>query len=432
MDMAHHRKDRSFAILVSMIVTICLVFAVWAHWAEVDISASAVGKIVPDGQVKTVQVFEIGIIKNIRVKEGERVDVGDVLVELDATDAAAEHERLSNELLLEKIRAARLESILSSDPEGKIKPPSGAPRDAILAHQLLRDKSIGAHRSALSEIDNQISQRVAGIAALKADVIKLKKMLPIVRQQAGIKQKLFDKNFGTRVALLERQERLFNLEGELAAATNRLNEASASLRALKDTRLKVREEFTRDNLAELTDAQYKISSLAQLVRQANDRLMRHTISAPVAGVVQELKVHTLGGVVEEAAPLMTIVPEGTKTRIDAYVENADIGFVKAGQAVDVKVVTFDFRRYGTIRGRVSNVSSDAVGAPPDGSLGAIGGTYFKANIELVESSISVDGNNVSLSPGMTVNANILIGKRRIVDFILDPISGIRHDAFKEQ
>ena len=239
------------------------------------------------------------------------------------------------------------------------------------------------------------------------------------------------------------------LEGTIAVRQKDLVRAKASLAALRARKERTVSEFFRKNRIALAAVRERMSVLHQDIRQAREHRARHTLVAPVDGVVQDLAVHTEDGMVEPGARLMVIVPGNAGMRVEAFVSNADIGFVKPGQRVTLKVTTFDFRRYGAISGTVSHVGRDATNAgaltgdqPTAGVAAGVSrapsqgqsnptGPVFKALIELDQTYMEVEGRRMDLLPGMSAEAAVILGKQRIIEYVLQPLRGYRQDAFRE-
>ena len=428
---------------VLLLVALCafLVGTVaWASLAEVEIAAVAPGRVVPHGQVKTVRSFEQGKISRIAVEEGSVVKSGDVLIELDTTLVDAEIAKHTSELGIKAVEAARLEALLGWRRRTPFRAPPGAPEQIVAIHERLLADQIAHHRARLLELDGMMAERRARIRTLEAGLGKHRKLLPILRERTRMHETLYRKDHGSRLELFREQERLVELEGELALATEEIAQAEASLATLRAQRQQTLSEFDRENRAALAAVRERMLALRQDIRKAREHRARHTLLSPVDGVVQDLAVHTENGMVEPGARLMVIVPRNTRIRVEAFVSNVDIGFVKPGQRVTLKVTTFDFRRYGAIEGTVSHIGEDAVNAgPQSGSLPAAGaamppaaGPMFKALIKLDQDYMDVEGRTIPLVPGMTAEAAVILGRQRIIDYVLLPLRGYRHDAFREK
>ena len=428
---------------VLLLVALCAFLVgtlTWASLAEVEIAAVAPGRVVPHGQVKTVRSFEQGKIKRIAVEEGSVVKSGEVLIELDTTLVDAEIAKHTSELGIKAVEAARLEALLDWRRRRAFRPPPGAPKEIVAINERLLADQIAHHRARLRELDGVMAERRARIRTLGAGVAKYRKLLPILQERTRMHETLYRKDHGSRLELFREQERLVEVEGELALAKEEIPQAEASLAALRAQRQQTLFEFDREHRTTLAAVRERTLVLRQDIRKALEHRARHTLVSPVDGVVQDLAVHTENGMVEPGARLMVIVPRNTSIRVEAFVSNVDIGFVKPGQRVTLRVTTFDFRRYGALEGTVSHIGEDAVGAgpqsrnlPPAGAaLPSTGAPMFKALIKLDRDYMDVEGRTVPLVPGMTAEAAVILGRQRILDYVLLPLRGYRQDAFREK
>jgi hemolysin D len=229
---------------------------------------------------------------------------------------------------------------------------------------------------------------------------------------------------------------VIEMERELVVQRGQLAEAEAAAKAAVQTRRETEANRRRGWLAALAEAQTKAQSLAQDLVKADQRRKEQVLLAPIDGVVQQLAVHTIGGVVRPADPLLVLVPHDSKLEIEAIVANTDIGFVHAGQPAKVKVATFPFTRYGLIDGRLLSVSSDAVPSRPDSRANEDSTSdrepSFIARIALDREVIAVGDRLVALKPGMAVTVEIDTGRRRIIDYLLSPLLRYSHESLRER
>jgi len=438
-------------------ITICAFFALaiaWASFGKVDIIASATGKIVPTGRSKVIQPFETGVVRAIHVQEGQAVKAGDVLVELDSTESTAERDRLRSELTATLLEAARLKAALSdaADPAAALTAPPGATADQLELNRQYLASALAEHRAKLASLDRQIAQQEANEAAVAATVQKLQVTIPLLQQRVDMRQYLTAKELGSKILLLQEQQDLAEHQQELLVQKNRLQEAASALAALREQRLEADAEYRRTNLERLTAAQQKAASLAENLKKAEERLMLQTLRAPVDGVVQQISIHTVGGVVTPAEPLMVVVPADSTLEIEATVQNQDIGFVRAGEPAEIKVDTFNFTRYGLLHGQVTNVSEDAevrerplagsaAGAGAGTSSSARGADspqaqgqdlVYAAHVSLDRTAMEIDGKAVKLEPGMAVTVEIKTGKRRVIEYLLSPLLRYKQEAMRER
>jgi hemolysin D len=434
-------------------VTIMLFFAAaiaWASFGKIDIIATAPGRIVPSGRTKLVQPFETGVVRAIHVRDGQQVAAGEVLIELDPTINAAERDRLARELLAATLDAARLKAALSSaaDPVATFEPPPDAPSADVQTQRTFLVNQIEAHQAKLAGLDRQIAQNQANRDAVKATVEKLTVSLPLLKERAQARKYLAEREVGSRLQFLETQQDLVEHQQELLVQRARLAEAEASLASLREQRREADAEYRRGNLAEMTQTQQKAASLEEELIKARQHAALQTLTAPVDGTVQQLAVHTVGGVVTPAQALMVVVPADSRLEIEAMVSNRDIGFVHVGAAAEVKVDTFNFTRYGLLNGAVVGISQDAIARdkPPekgDGAGAAASGSgdssepkgqelVYAARISLERTAMAIEGRAVNLGPGMAVTVEIRTGRRRVIEYLLSPLLRAKQAALRER
>jgi hemolysin D len=393
---------------------------VWACLGHIDIVAVAPGKTIPGGHSKVIQPLESGVIRAIHVRDGQQVKQGDVLIELDPTVTGAEQERLLSELRSARVDAARLHALLAGQPG--FAPPDGADlRFVALQQKRLRDQS-AEYRARIEAAQHLIEQRQAAMEATKATIARLETTVPMQNERAGAYKQLVDENYISRMEYLAAEKQRVEETQELARQQAILSQDAAALAEAEKTYRALVSEFQRAHTAELTDAETKAASLAQEVVKAGQRHALQRLTAPIDGTVQQVAVHTVGGVVTPAQQLLVVAPREHQLEVEAMVENKDIGFVKAGQPVEVKVEAFPFTLYGTIPGKVVTVSDDAVPLER-------GGLVYAARVSMDRSTILVEGRSVNLSPGMAVTVEIKTGQRRLIEFFLSPLlKGLQETA----
>jgi hemolysin D len=403
------------------------------------------GKIVPTGRIKVIQPLEIGVVHAIHVKDGESVRAGQVLVELDPTANAAERDRLASELSGVRLDIARLSAMTpgSTDPAAQFSAPPGATSAQLALTRGLLESQIAGQNAKLAGLDNQAAQNEANRAAVAAAIEKLTATLPLLRQRAEVRKLLSDRQLGSKLAYLDAAQQLVEGEKELVIQQKRLTEAEAALAATAEQRRQTEAEQHRAILADLKEAEEKAAALEQERVKVEDRLRHQILTAPVDGVVQQLAVHTIGGVVTPAEALMTIVPGGSHVEIEAAVSNTDIGFVRAGQPAAIKVNTFNFTRYGLLNGEVLGVSADAVDSGTHPIAASDSGVEkdspaagrepnFTARISLDRAQMQIEGRLVELRPGMTVTVEVDTGRRRVIDYLLSPLLRYRQESLRER
>jgi hemolysin D len=433
------------AIGASIIGVFCVAL-VWASLGSVDIVATAAGRIVPGGRTKLIQPFETGVVRAIHVRDGQTVKAGDVLIELDPTMIEADQERQRSDLVAANLDVARLRAALTDDPVASFHPPPGASSAQVEMHRqfLINDRAEQA--SKLAEIGREQSQKEAERATTSASVAKIQATIPVLQERVDIHKTLLDKGLASKVTYLSEVQDLVGLQQDVAVQQSRLREADAAIALLKETREKTAVEYRRTVYDALTKAEQKAASLAQDAIKAEQRTKLQRLTAPVDGVVQQLAVHTVGGVVTPAQALAVVVPSENRLEIEAMVSNRDIGFIHAGQKAEIKVDTFNFTRYGLLHGEVLSVSSDAItrerqqSSPNERTADAATSTSepkgqeleYAARISLDRTDMQVDEKLVKLGPGMAVTVEIKTGSRRMINYLLSPLARYKQETLRER
>jgi hemolysin D len=435
------------AIAKTIVALFCLAL-IWAAFGQVDIIAFASGKIVPTGRVKLIQPLETGVVRVIHVHDGQSVKAGDVLIELDPTITDAEAEHVKSDLIAAQLDVARLRAALSDsdNPESVFQPPAGASPDLIAMQRHFLLQQTEEYQDKLASLDRQREEKAAERDTTAAMIDKLEADEPIISQRVDIHKGLVDKQLGSRLTYLETLQQLTENEKDIAVEKSRLDEANATVEAIGDTRAQAAAEFHRTLFGDLAEAERKAAGLSDDLARAEQRAKLQVLTAPVDGVVQQLSVHTVGGVVTPAQQLAVVVPSDSGLEVEAMVSNRDIGFVHVGQDVNVKVDTFNFTRYGLLHGRVVSVSQDAIVrdvSPNKGKSDTDGGESassepegqelsYAARVSLDRTQILVDGVLANLSPGMAVTVEIKTGSRSVISYLLSPLLRYAHDSMHER
>lgn len=429
-------------LTLGAIVLFAVIAVGWASIGHIDIIAVTKGRVIQKDRNKLVQPLEAGTVRRILVTEGHHVEKGDVLVELDPTDSSADAERAEWELRVAETEAARLRAALAGDRDFRA-PPGAAPDQVALQRSILVTQ-LAARDASLSAIESQERQRRSEKAALAAEREHLAVTLPLVREQVQAKRALASQGYSPRFDLLELEKELAEVKYGGEAAMNREEEAEAALRGLADERRRVLAEFDGAAMSDLATAENRVAAARQELIKAERRRERQVLTAPASGMVQQLSVHTVGGVVTTAETLMVIVPDHPTLLVETQVDNKDIGFIRTDMAVEIKVDAFPFTRYGLLPGSVTGISHDVI-LPPDGTAARTAGSdpvspangqdgpKFAARIALERDFVrGDDGEPIQLAPGMAVTAEIKTGRRRIIDFLLSPVLAHVHDAGRER
>ena len=292
-----------------------------------------------------------------------------MLIELDPTMTTAEQEHIRSDLIAAELDVARLRAALSDndDPQTVFQPPAAASADLIAMQRQFLARQTEEYRAKLSSLDRQRAQKAAERDTIAATISKLEADEPIIRQRVDIRKSLSDRELGSKLTYLEILQLLTENQKDTAIQQSRLEEANAALAAVIQTRAQAVAEFHRTLFGDLAEAERKAAGLGGDLVRAERRTKLQILTAPVDGVVQQLSVHTVGGVVTAAEQLAVVVPSDAALEVEAMISNRDIGFVYVGQDAQIKVDTFNFTRYGLLHGRILSVSQDAIvrDAPPN-------------------------------------------------------------------
>lgn len=414
----------TWVLLAGLIFTVA-----WLVLGKVDVVASAPGKIVPKGSVKIVQSAGTGVIRSILVKDGDRVKKGQLLIELDTTLATAELQQAQKALLSVELDVARnraiADALSGSGQRVRFVSPPGTPPEIAETQRRLVEAQVGEVLAGVAGLEAGRRSSLADAAAAAATRAKLDATIPILDHELEAMNRLDEKGYAPGLRLLEMKRQRRSEVGDRAVAAAQysrgLSEATKLSRQIDQTR----EQARRIALADLAIAESDAILKREEVTKATRRSGLQRLYASEDGTVQQLAVHTIGGVVEPARTLMVIVPADNAIEIEARVLNKDAGFVREGQSAVVKLDAFPFTRYGTIPGKVVSLSRDAV---PDQKLGP---TYV-ARIRLDSDVLMVDGKPTQLSAGLSGVADIRTGSRRIISWLLSPVMTTVQQAAHEQ
>ena len=432
------------AIGISVIALFCFAL-IWSIFGTVDIVATAPGKIIPTGGTKIIQPFESGVVSAIHVHDGQSVKAGDVLIELDPTMTDAERDHLKSDLVSAKLDVARLRAALSGSPDAidQFRPPEDASPALIEINRQLLISQLAEQQGKQAALDRQLKQKEAERDTIAAAITKIETTLPVLSQRVDIRKYLYDKDLGSKLTYLTEYQDLIGQQQDVLVQKSRLQEAEAAVAALGETRAQTAAEYRRTRFEELTKAEQKAAGLAQDVIKAEQRTKLQALTAPVDGVVQQLAVHTVGGVVGPGQVLLAVVPLDSHLEIEAMVSNRDIGFVHAGQGAEIKVDTFNFTRYGLIHGDVLSVSKDAITRDKSQDKSNDKGTEktssesgqelnYAARVSLDRTQMQMEDKLVNLAPGMAVTVEIKTGSRKIIGYLFSPVMQYKQEMFRER
>jgi len=465
-------------IPVAMMLTICAFFAaalVWSFYGKLDVHAVAQGKIERTGRAKVVQPLDPGKIAQIRVAIGDHVKAGDLVFELDPAEALADagaQRDAANSALAEVARrqtetvvarnfqrdmvgegadAARatIEAV-AADPLNQVNWDTAIPPSFRIRESAVLTADLFQLVDTLLSLDKQKAQKSATLQRLQMSIAFQNTLLQTLTDRVSTRQESLDKAIGTKINLYDAKEELQKSQAALASDQGQLIETDAAVKELESEKVKTISAFIAENQNKLVDASRKADEAREGVAKAQARLNRTKIFAPIDGIVQQMSVTTIGQVVTTGQELAVFSPSDGALRVEALVANLDIGFIKVGQDVAVKVDAFPFTRFGVLRGKVERIAAEAVdeqtakralsdattaGSPNGASATAPGQAQsfvFPVTVSLDQTTIDIDGKPTPLAPGMTVTAEIKTDSRRVIDYLLSPLAKLKSEALRER
>ena len=387
-------------LLAKTLMALVAVLIAWSILGKIDIVVNAAGKVIPNGYTKTIASVDVASVRALYVEEGKQVKAGDILIELDSSASDAERDKATGDHAMAFLQAARAKALIEAIDGGR--PPQFPPIDHVPADKWQAEQL---------HLEGQYRDYVAKLKRIEGDIAHYREALPLATQRAADYKALLSDHDVSYHAWLEKEQGRVDLASQLSDAKNQRNALIA------ETRRIAYDQLTEGNKAAAAFQQDALRS------DAHSKLLK--LTAPVDGTVQQLDVHTVGGVVSAAKPLMQIVPIETRVEVEAFLENKDVGFVQEGHTAEVKIDAFEYTKYGTVTGKVTHVSRDAIADEKKGLI-------YSTKITLDKSTIAVEGKEMPLSAGMSVNVEIKTGERRIIEYVLSPLMQHKRESLNER
>lgn len=423
-------------VLWALLIFLAALLA-WAIFGQLDIVAVAEGKLIPQSYVKIVQPAEAGIVKQILVKEGENVRAGQVLMQMDTLIAEADTKSLAADAARKRLSIRRIDAELAGQP---FSTEAGDLPDLAREIEAQYRANRAALSAALAEERARMAKAQQELAAATQVKQKLEATVPHYQAQDKAFEKLAKDGFAGSIMASDKKRERIEKEQELETQTYLIASAQASI-AQSQKRLAQIEADARQKLyTEKNDITGQLDKLTQEVAKQAHRQALMELKAPQDGTVKDLATHTAGTVVQPGTVMLTLVPKDDTLRAEVWVSNEDIGFVRPGQEVKLKFAPYPFQKYGMAYGKVDTVSADAAdqntqgnnAVPTTDSTGKPQPLRYKALINLQAMHLTAVGDRFSLSSGMQTNAEILLGTRSVLEYLLSPVQKAWHEAGRER
>ncbi|MCM8737299.1 HlyD family type I secretion periplasmic adaptor subunit [Azospirillum sp. A1-3] len=427
--------DATLSLVRATILVLVLLLAALLTWATLMPVKEAVvtaGQVVPSGNSQVVQHLEGGIVSAILVKESDLVEAGQPLIVFDPKQVQAEREQMNARLLTLELRAERLRAFAAGrEPDfarvaGPGTPQAEAQREAQIADQrLIYDTQRKARDTAIAVLQAQVSQREAELALYEGQLANIKDQITFITGSVDIRNRLESMGLSSKLQSLETQREQSRLMGEQRRIEGQIIATQQAITEAGNRILDQSAKLSQDAVTEMGTVTAEIAQLREARAKLDDRAERLTVPSPVRGLVQDLRINTIGAVVPEGGVLMQIVPVDHEMTVEAHVTPRDVGHLQVGQEATVKVLTYDFARYGAITGTLQRISASTF-------LDEQKRPYYKAVVALSRNHVGRDEVQHPVLPGMTTQVEMPTGERSLLEYLLKPIYFALSDSFNER
>lgn len=423
--------------MLRLVVTLLACVAAWGMFGRLDIVAVADGKLVPASYLKILQPAEQGIVKEILVREGERVKAGQVLIRMDNVVSDADVTSLRTDLHQKRISLERIDAQLAGRAMARA---AQQPEDVYARIAAQQAANVRAQENAIAQERSVLEKARSDLAAAEQTRTKLEQVLPHYMEQERAFEKLAKDGFAGRLLATDKTRERIEREQDLNTQRHVIRSTLAVIAQSEKRLVQIDADYRRVLQAERVEIATQVDRLGQELAKHEHRQKLLELRAPAGGIVKDLATHTAGTVAGPGTVLMTLVPQDEKLVAEVWVGNQDVGFVASGQTVKVKLVPYQFQKYGMIEGKVVRVSADATEAPSantrsdalSGRDRPMGPLAYRALVELVSQELNAQGNRHALSPGMQVAAEIHLGTRTVMEYLMSPVRKAFHEAARER
>jgi len=424
---------RSNIVFLSVIGVFCA-FLLWATFAEIDELARGNGKVIPTDKIQTVQSLDGGIISEISIKEGEEVKKGTPLMKIDTTRFQATLEESKQEylsLLAVKARLSVESKIDINKAIPKLKFDSRIMEDSSrydITEQLLLDNRFRELKSSINVLKTQENQKKQELREIESNIRKLSQSLEFIEEQRKTIKKLVARGIKSKYDLLDIEKEYTQTQGDLETA--RLS-ISRSRYAISEAKGRISEKINTFKAEASNELQKTVGQInrfeAKLVGD-KDKVAKTVITSPVDGIVKQLNLNTIGGVVQSGMDLIEIVPSSDALVVEAKIDPKDIAFINPSQKAIIKITAYDFSIYGGLDGKIVEISADTIVDKESKD----GKSYYRVLVKTDKNFLERKGEKLPIIPGMIASVDIVTGKKTILDFLLKPILKVKQDSLHER
>jgi len=401
--------------------------AVWISVGTLDVVAIAEGRLVPKSQLRIVQPAEGGVMRELLVKEGERVRAGQVLARMDVRATDADAQTVRNEIAQRRLQLRRIDAELAGT---KLHAAPEDPPGLFAQVEAQREARVQAHEAAMAEQRTAIARARREMQAATETRAKLAGAVPVLEEQERAFERLARDGYAGKLMLAQRSRERLEAEQDLRAQEHRVEGARATIEQGERRIAQLNATWRAQLQGERGEAEAQLARLLQEQEKLRHRQRLAELRAPADGVVKDLATQTAGAVLAPGTVLMTLVPEGEALVAEVWLANHDAGFVARGQAAKLKLASFPFQRYGMLDAQVARVSADSTERAGDAGKG---GSYaYRALLEPRAQELRLGEARHALLPGMQLTAEIKLAERTVLEYLLSPVQKVASEAGRER
>ena len=422
---ADRGPHRAAMVIVSLMMGFLLVTLLWMGFAEINVSVNAVGTVVPPSSVQQVQSLEGGIVRELLVKPGQRVKIGQVLVKLDQAQYVAETGESRQTWLATQAAQARLDGLLSGTTPLFSEELKRDVPELVAQEQRAWQDAMREYQAALGSSGDTVRRESGTLAEAQARIISLQAAVAVAKEGFAIEERLLKEGAGARADFLNAQQKLMSQQAELDGLRQSLPRLEAAISLARSQGSEAASRMRSQWATQRSDLQGRAQALSSVLAGRQDKLSRRELTAPIDGIVNRILIPTKGGVASAGAPILEIVPDETELSLSARVKPADIGFIRVGQTSSVRVLPYDSGIYGKLNAVVDRVGADAI-------LDENKQPYFEVHLKAEAGQIKHAGKPLPVTPGMPIDASILTGERTVLQYLLKPVLKTLDAALQER
>lgn len=419
------KTPRGGRIILWVVFIFVISALVWAHYTALDEVTVGEGKVIPSSQVQQIQNLEGGILKEINAKVGQVVESGQVLMTIENTEALSSLREQQVESINLRVRATRLQAESYGvkpefDPEMIKEYPQVVNRELDLYKNRLESL-----RTNQVSFQQQIEQKKQEIVELQAKLDNLKQSYSFSKEELALTRPAFEQGAVSRVELLQLERQVNQLQGDLEATQLAMPRARSALKEAQSKFDEAEAKFRADAQEDLTGVKSKLDQLRESNVSLEDKVSRTQVRSPVKGIVKQIQINTVGGVIKPGMNLLEIVPIEDSLLIEAKVRPENIGFIKPDLSAVVKLSAYDFSIFGGLHGVVENISADTI-------LDEEGNSFYLVRVRTDKNYLGTKEAPLPIIPGMQATVDIITGKKTLLDYLLKPILKAKQNALRER